>query len=276
MQTKNKKLVITIALSIFVITLVTSAQKIKAETIENDGDVYGVVTNEIPKTPAPTPLKIQEQIRAKVSNVAENQGIRNKILEQNKLEPNKQKNILEKDKIEKKLLEQKRNDDRPATTSGIRRDDDKNNPRIMVQKTLKERKENIAKQFNVALQNLIELRKRIGSRIEKDKLNNKDLSSVSEYLKVADTKIAATKEALNKLREYSPTETTTGMSSTTVNLDQVKNLIENVQKSIKEAHKALVDVITAIAKISKKPKPSPASINSDTPTTTIPTSSSVQ
>lgn len=124
------------------------------------------------------------------------------------------------------------------------------NGRSMQMKLLKERKEMVAKQINVALKNLEELRKRIGSRMEKDRLANKNMSAVIELVKIADSKIALAKEAVAKLRSYEPIASSTGTTTAPVNLAQVRGLIDNAQKSIKEAHRALTDVVVAIAKIS--------------------------
>ena len=131
----------------------------------------------------------------------------------------------------------------------------------MVEKMLKERKDGLTKQLNVAIQNLTDLRKRISSRIEKDKLAGKDASSVSELLKLADTKLSLAKDAVKAVQDYVPsikdqtnnastTNLQTASSTKLINLDQVRVLVDKARSAIKDAHKALVDVVVAIAKIS--------------------------
>jgi hypothetical protein len=159
---------------------------------------------------------------------------------------------------------------------------------------LKERKDGLVKQLNVAIQNLTDLRKRISSRIEKDKLAGKDISSVSELLKVADTKLSLAKDAVKAVQNYVPTtkdqtvntdttNTQTASSTKLINLDQVRTLVDKARSAIKDAHKALVDVVVAIAKISGNnnlPKDSkegrPTVTPTPVPSTTISASSTNQ
>jgi hypothetical protein len=194
-----------------------------------------------------------------------------------------------------KFGERPEKEDRASTTRQfLKKDGYENEGRSMVEKMLKERKDNLTKQLNVAIQNITDLRKRISSRIEKDKLAGKDLSSVSELLKVADTKLSLAKDAVKAVQDYIPsTKDQTSISSTTnsqtasstklINLDQVRILVDKARSAIKEAHRALVDVVVAIAKISGNnnlPKDSkdnkPTTLPTPTPTTTISASSTNQ
>jgi hypothetical protein len=152
---------------------------------------------------------------------------------------------------------------------------------------LKDRKDGALKNLDVALRNLSELRNRVGSRIEKDRNNGKDMSKVNSALKIADEKLAIAKTAVEAVKNYKPensaiTSTSTPncttescpapcpkdriprQGSTTqpqkeqncfipqkiVNLGPIRSLIEKAQSALKDAHKALNDVVVEIAKIS--------------------------
>ncbi len=186
-------------------------------------------------------------------------------------------------------------EDRASTTRPfLKKDGYENEGRAMVEKMLKERKDGLVKQLDVAIRNLTDLRKRISSRIEKDRLAGKDLSSVSELLKVADTKLSLAKDAVKAVQDYVPTtkdqianasttNSQTASSTKLINLDQVRILVDKARGAIKDAHKALVDVVVAIAKISGNnnlPKDSkesrPSIVPTPVPTTTVSASSTNQ
>jgi hypothetical protein len=164
-------------------------------------------------------------------------------------------------------------EDRASTTRPfLKKDGYENEGRAMVEKMLKERKDGLVKQLDVAIKNLTDLRKRISSRMEKDKLAGKDTSSVSELLKVADTKLSLAKDAVKAVRDYVPTtkdqianasttNSQTASSTKLINLDQVRVLVDKARGAIKDAHKALVDVVVAIAKISRSTTVSASSTN---------------
>jgi len=269
---------------IFTISFLTNKTEAQTTIDDTTKDI-----NTATQTPTAKTTEIRERIRADIQNAQINQNTRVQMLEKNRLASTSPK--ISPPKINTRTNEDDRNrmigkslpasttinqiriEDRfikcPGSTNPnekcfrpeVKPEDKKDgyeeNGRSMQIKALKEKKEMVAKQLNVAMQNLVELRKRISSRMEKDRLANKDLSSVTELLKIADKKIAIAKDAIATLRAYSPTTTqnltiaqTASTTKQIVNLDQVRDLIEKAQKSIKEAHKALVDVITAIAKIS--------------------------
>lgn len=158
-----------------------------------------------------------------------------------------------------RLGERLEKENRASTTRPfLKRDGYENDGKAMVEKMLKERKDNIIKQLNVAVKNLTELRKRIGSRIEKDKLAGKDLSSVSELLKIADAKLAIARDSVKAVQDYTPstkeqlagtTTSQTDSSTKLINLDQIRTLVDKSRVAIKDAHKALNDVVVAIVKI---------------------------
>jgi hypothetical protein len=124
---------------------------------------------------------------------------------------------------------------------------------------LKEKRDNLGKNLEVALKNLVELRKRISSRIEKDRLSGKDLTKVKELLAIADSKLAIAKQAVQAVKSYTPSQGETVINSTStprllpansINLEKIRTLVNSAQTAIRDAHKALNDVVVAIAKIS--------------------------
>lgn len=256
------------------------------------------ISNSNAETVNPTinPANLREKIRAdmdiKMQNVRANQEARNQIIEKTRpsytapinnpyerIENSAERKIG--NQIEQKM-ERRLSSSSPQFREGIAVDKIK----IMTGKVLTEKKETVSKQLDVAIKNLEELRKRIGSRTEKDRMTNKDMGMVIELLKIADKKIALAKEALAKLRAYEPI-TKDAATTTPINLDQIRGIIDNAHKSIKEAHRALTDVVVAIAKISGvnkeriststparifAPTTSPISTTAPSPVTSIPPS----
>lgn len=180
-----------------------------------------------------------------------------------------------------------RREDRQEDRREDRQEDRRENrekAREMALDMLKDRKDSAFKNLSVALRNLSELRNRVGSRIEKDRNSSKDMSKVNSALKIADEKLAIAKIAVEAVKNYKPensavTSTSTpnctndncpspcpkdkivSQGSTTlekncfipqrvVNLGPIRGLIEKAQNSLKDAHKALNDVVIEIAKIS--------------------------
>lgn len=255
---KNLYLVLCAIIFVFFVSLQTS----KAQTATDSARP----TND----PANLREKIRADVDAKIQNIKANQETRNQIIEKARLSSTTPRNIPLQNKIEQKVekrIEQKienRNDDRLVKCSDSTNPNEKcfrpeikpkeregyeDNGRSMQVKILKERKEVATKQLNIAIKNLEELRKRIGSRMEKDRLVNEDMSAISGLIKIADTKIVLAKEAVAKLRSYQPIATST-TATTTINLVRVRELIDNAQGAIKEAHRALTDVVVALAKLS--------------------------
>ncbi len=175
--------------------------------------------------------------------------------------------------------------------------------KIMALEMLKEKRDNLGKNLEVALKNLVELRKRIVSRMEKDRNAGKDITKVKELLVIADAKISTAKQAVEAVKSYKPENfvqntgtvsrcittndsSNSNVSSSTqrclpidkpVDLEGIRALVYKAQLAIKDAHKALNDVVVAIAKISgNNPKDRPATstpISTVTPRveTTLPT-----
>ena len=181
-------------------------------------------------------------------------------------------------------------ENRASTTRPfLKKDGYENDGKAMVEKILKERKENLIKQLNVAIKNLTDLRKRIDSRLEKDRMAGKDLSSVSELLKIADAKLSIARDSVKAVQDYTPstkeqlattTNTQTESPTKLINLDQIRNLVDKSRIAIKDAHKALNDVVVAIVKINGNNLPKNTSTDSSTatpsPASTVPVSSTNQ
>ena len=158
-----------------------------------------------------------------------------------------------------------RTGDKPlqGSTSPIIRHDDQGQNRPMDFGIFRQKKENAAKQFEVAVNNLKNLRERIGSRIEKEAQLGKDMTKAKQLLATADSKLAQLKNAMDALKAFAPasstptsaningtpSESNTAQAPTNANLDAARSLIQNVQKSIRESQKALNDTIIEIAHV---------------------------
>lgn len=141
--------------------------------------------------------------------------------------------------------------------------------RAMVLNIFKERKEHITDQLKTANENLENVRARIASRIEKEQANGHDLSEALSLMETAKLKMTTASNAIQALKNYVPNQTDTASSSPSeikVNLDTVRTLIDNAQKSVREARQALNDVVVSIAKsmglkLGQNPTASPAADN---------------
>lgn len=278
---------ITLIAFTFLLANKVNAEESVSQTTENSSSVKIISKPPIPGT-------IQEKIRAgvdnRLQNVKNNQETREDMVKNGKLPTTALPKIMKDDprfastskmRIEdrerfasttQKLIRDQRlsstsprinerfeKDNRASTTRMfLRKDGYENEGKAMVEKILKEKKDNLTKQLEVAIKNLTDLRKRISTRIEKDRLAGKDLSSVSELLKIADTKLALARDAVKAVQNYTPstkdqlastTSTQTDPSTRVINLEQIRNLVEKSRIAIKDAHKALNDVVVAIAKL---------------------------
>jgi hypothetical protein len=287
----------------FVLLLVASStiRTAQAQTLIDTTTATGI-SNTIDSGPAVNAPAIRDRIRAdldaKMQNARTNQEVRNQMLENGykitsttparpplknppKLEKQssttpaflnqrapqglKEENRLSKE-MERKELEEKemerKNEGRAFT---------------MALDLLKNKKDTLGKQLDVALKNLVDLRKRIGTRIEKDRNAGKDLSTVTPLLKIADTKLMAAKQAVDAVKNYKPENSSTSPASSQnastsqsnrlVDLKTIRTLVDKAQMAIKDAHKALNDVVVAIAKISgnREDKKLPASPSATSP-----------
>jgi hypothetical protein len=324
---KNKHSIALMGLILIVFTFLV-VNKVNAEDSVPPKVEDSSTMKNIPKPPIPgtIPEKIRAGVDSRLQNVKNNQETREDMVKNGRLPSTTLPKIMREEqrfassskmRIEDRerigsttpkmmrderfsstsprIGERPEKDFRASTTRPfLKKDGYENEGRAMVEKMLKERKDGLVKQLNVAIQNLTDLRKRISSRIEKDKLAGKDISSVSELLKVADTKLSLAKDAVKAVQNYVPTtkdqtvntdttNTQTASSTKLINLDQVRTLVDKARSAIKDAHKALVDVVVAIAKISGNnnlPKDSkegrPTVTPTPVPSTTISASSTNQ
>lgn len=300
---KINKATITILVIFSLITIIT---KVNAETIVDTTTATGI-SNTLNSGPASNVPAIRERIRAdidtKVQNMRNNQDTKNQMIENGyristttARPPLSQKNIkLEKLSSSSPILNQKLRNEKLENMKENRIGDDmqgrmeerredrmegrkenRENSRIMALEKLKEKRDSLGKNLEVALKNLVELRKRIATRIDKDRNSGKDMTRASELLVIADAKIATAKQAVDAVKSYKPENfvqnTTTesncatnsdrsnssNTSSSTskclpidrpVDLEAIRSLVNKAQSSIKDVHKALNDVVVAIAKI---------------------------
>lgn len=266
--------------------------------------------NSAPVTNAPA---IRDRIRAdvdtKVQNMRNNQDVKNQMIENGyriatttaSRPPLPQKNIkLEKISTSSPLLNQKIKSEKIENVKENKigekieeRKENREENKMMALEMLKEKRDDLGKNLEVALRNLVELRQRIVSRMEKDRNAGKDMTKAKELLVIADAKLATAKKAVEAVKAYKPenfvqntgtvsrciTEngsSNSNVSSSTlrcspiekpVDLESIRALVYKAQLAIKEAHKALNDVVVAIAKISgNTSKDRPAS---STPISTV-------
>ncbi len=295
-------------LSILVSTKVSNAQSL----IETTGATG--ISNTLDGRPV-NPPQIREKIRAdldsKMQNAKNNQEFRNQMIENGyKIATTSPRGPLGRPPMLQKMSStststrfqnmkeriedrqenrQERMDDRQNRREDRQderqdRRDDRQDRREQVKEmaldNLKQKRDEVTKNLDIALRNLSELRKRIQARVEKDRNSNKDMSSVNNLLKIADEKLAIAKSAVDAVKAYKPENS--AVSTTTANctdascpapclnkdnasstaqqkckvpfkvvaLGPVRELVEKAQLSIKDAHRALNDSVVALAKIS--------------------------
>ncbi len=284
-------------LSILVSTKVSNAQSL----IETTGATG--ISNTLDSRPV-NPPQIREKIRAdldsKMQNAKNNQEFRNQMIENGyKIATTSPRGPLGRPPMLQKLAStststrfqnmkeriedrQDRREDRQDERQDRRDDpqDRREQVKEMALDNLKQKRDEVTKNLDIALRNLSELRKRIQARVEKDRNSNKDMSSVNNLLKIADEKLAIAKSAVDAVKAYKPENS--AVSTTTANctdstcpapclnknnaststqqnckipfkvvaLGPVRELVEKAQMAIKDAHKALNDSVVALAKIS--------------------------
>jgi len=122
--------------------------------------------------------------------------------------------------------------------------------------TIRQRKENVAKQFEVAINNLTNLRKRIGTRIDKESASGIDMSKAKQLLATADAQLSQLASAIDTLKAYAPATSTIQVPQNSdqtqsndqpkANLDGARKLVDDVHTAVKSSQKALSDVIAEI------------------------------
>lgn len=215
----------------------------------------------------PVPAMLRDQLRTKAENIQNNVEARNKLLEGRKdastTKPMiradikmmasstlKERADIRSDRREEvKDLRQEGRQDMKNASNTIERREIRKDMRMDI---FKARKEAIIKQLTVSLNNLKQIRERIGSRIEKAAAEGRDMTKAKSLLVTADTKITAAINAVQALIAYTPTTVTATSSTETsaeasVELNKPRQMGEVAIKAIKEANTALVAVVRAIA-----------------------------
>lgn len=279
MKTKQTSLTITILL-ITLFTLFVS--KSNAQTLIDTTTATGI-SNTLNSAPATNAPAIRDRIRAdldsKIQNARNNQEVRNQMIEGGYRITS---TTTPRPPLQKPINYQKISTTSPQINQKIRVEkietlrENREVQKTMAIEMLKEKRDNLGKNLEVALKNLVELRKRVVSRMEKDRNEGKDLTKVKELLVIADSKISLAKQAVEAVKSYKPENSVQVSTSTTncvainntsdsnnssstqrclpyeknVNLDTIRALVYKAQQAIKDAHKALTEVVVAIAKIS--------------------------
>lgn len=111
------------------------------------------------------------------------------------------------------------------------------------------RKDSFIRQLNISLNNLKQISERIASRIEKATESGVDMSQATDLLIIADSKTIDAEVAINNLITLSTDDTSTASidGSLAIDLTKPRELGSHAIQAIKEAHKAFVDVVRAIA-----------------------------
>ena len=107
------------------------------------------------------------------------------------------------------------------------------------------RKDTLAKQLDISIQNLKQIRERINSRITKAEQDGRDMTEAKRLLVIADTKITLAEQALTTFKAVTPTASST--ASTTLDMSKPRQVADQAISSSKNAHEALVAVVQAIA-----------------------------
>ncbi|MEK7641813.1 MAG: hypothetical protein AAB365_02355 [Patescibacteria group bacterium] len=214
---------------------------------------------------------LRERLRVKTENIQNNEEIRNKLLGVNGSSTMRAqfRVIASSTRIENKGGPQNtRNDIRRASSSDERKD-----IRGEMRRDVFEiRKQALIKQLNVSLNNLKQIRARISSRIDKAVTGGTDMTQAKSLLVTADAKITAATAAISEIIAFTPdmSVNASATSTTEIDLSKPREIGEKAIKAIKEAHKALVDVVRAIAHAlgSDKTATTTPSMNATTTTTT--------
>ncbi|MFA6554404.1 MAG: hypothetical protein WCS89_02735 [Candidatus Paceibacterota bacterium] len=249
---KTLKTVTILTIAIFTVLLINN-HATKAQTIVDTTSATSI-GNTLNGVPATNTANIREKLRAdlesKAQNLKINQETRNILTEKrisattssvsnNSTSPRIVNTINKPPQNPAELKARLENERRlGASTTPMMRRDGQEDERT----TIRQKKENVAKQLEVAVKNLTELRKRIGSRIEKDQQSGRDMTKAKQLLGIADTKLIQLKTSMDTLKAYSTASTTDS-----TNLDSARKLINDVQKTIKYTHQSLNDVVVAIA-----------------------------
>ncbi|MEI7463104.1 MAG: hypothetical protein WCK03_01755 [Candidatus Taylorbacteria bacterium] len=179
--------------------------------------------------PARARQELRSDLEARQTNAKTNQNTRN--------------NLLEAKASTTKLLKQ--NNDRALISSSTQK--------LIANKLIhieifKEQQRNIVHELQNASNNLSNIKDRIQARIDKASANGKDMTQAKNLLSIATTKIGIAQTAIDTIRNLSATSSTSILvSSSTIDLNKPRQIASAAQKALKDAQKALNDVIVSIA-----------------------------
>jgi hypothetical protein len=197
----------------------------KAEIVETTSVTPNTQVNGV--SPAVHSLrdKILQNYKKRMQNMKDNQSVRNNLL-QNRLQASSSDT--------NKTLISNSNVNGNMSMSGAK-------SFSTLQSDAQSNKINLlADQAEIALNNLLNIRNRIDSRIQKEQSAGNDMTKAISLLATADSKIAVAQSDLTSLNSLASTTITTGIDPTT------RQLINDTQTSILDAQKALNDVVTEI------------------------------
>ncbi|MEN9912630.1 MAG: hypothetical protein RLY66_38 [Candidatus Parcubacteria bacterium] len=204
------------------------------------------------------PMLIREKLRVKMENEGD---VRNKLLNARATTSIRIASTTREDRKDirderheeaKDAREEMRDRIKSASSS-----EDRKEIRTSMHKNVFEiRKQALVKQLEVSLRNLKQIRDRIMSRIEKAEDAGKNMTEAKDLLVIADAKIVVAQTAINALGSFNATTTVTTTATSTdatatstldVDLTKPRQVGEIAIKAIKDAHRALVNVVVAIA-----------------------------
>ncbi len=196
---------------------------------------------------AKPPMTSLEKLRASNQNIQKNENDRNRMLSNLKAAsgtPEERRAIAEEQRKEAKdIRTQGREDMKNATSSGER----KEIRRDMRKEEFMIRKATLVRQLGIALNNLKQIRERISARINKVSAEGRNMTEAKRLLVIADGKITIAGQAITALAAINPTASSTVTASSTIDLTKPRQAGDAAIKALKDAHKALVDVVVAIA-----------------------------
>lgn len=266
MKIYTKTIILAILALIISVPLLTNAEEAVTEAVAPTS-----IRETPPKPPAPPSASVLENLRKEAKLRAENIKI-NQEIRKNKIEDRKEIASTSKAMI-KDIRSEARDGIKLASSSTERKEIRKDMRRDL----FKIEKEKILKQLEISMENLKQIRNRVESRIKKEQQNGKNMSNAIKLLGEADTKINIAKNAIKSFKEYDPRPMSLNASTTlvenssstqSINLDTARQLSQNAQKAIKDAHKAITDVVTAIAQSMGVKLGNPLEKASSTPATT--------
>jgi len=219
------------------VALVAIPVFIKAET---DDATTNTATNTLP---AKIRQNLRTDLQERQNEVKRNQDIRNNILE-NRVSSSTRPNQNASTTWSTSTVPARNGKNIPDDKKGY-----VNNGRAMLFDVFIMRQRIVAKQLQTAVSNLKNVRDRLQSRIVKAEASGRNMTNAKALLTTADTKIQLAQNAVNMIINLSATSTTaTSTATTTIDLNKPRLIASGAQQTIKDAKKALNDVVVAIAK----------------------------